>query len=61
MWTENIRLILYKQCLAWQIIINHLIEPADAGELVEIMKPDKFQGKIMVQAKKDAMNEDKKM
>lgn len=60
MWTENVRPTLYGQWLAWQIIIDHSIDPADGVEPVDIMEPYRFQGKILVQAKKDAINEAKK-
>ena len=60
MWTENARPALYGQWLAWQISIEHSIDPADGVEPVERMEPDRFKGKIFIQAKKDALEEAKK-
>ena len=60
MWTENARPTLYGQWLAWQITIEHSIDPADGVEPVETMEPDKFQGAIVIQAKKDAIKEARK-
>ena len=59
-WTENTRPTLYRQWLAWQITIEYSIDPADGVEPVESMEPNRFKGKIVIQAKKNAIVEAKK-
>lgn len=45
-------------CLAWQITIEHSIDPADGVEPVEIIKPGThFQGEILIGGKKHALEE----
>ena len=39
MWTQNTRPTLYGQWLAWQITVDHSIDPADGVEPVEVIKP----------------------
>lgn len=60
MWTENARPTLYGHWLAWQISIEHSIDPADGVEPVEAMEVDRFMGKIVIQSKKNALEEAKK-
>ena len=60
MWTENARPTLYGQWLAWQISFEHAIDPADGVEPVEIMEVDRFSGKIVIQPKKNALEEARK-
>ena len=61
MWTENARSTLYGQWLAWQITIEHSVDPVDGVEPVESIEPDRFKGNIFIQAKKDAIEEAKKI
>ncbi len=60
MWTENARPTLYGHWLAWQISFEHSIDPTDGVEPVEIMEVDRFSGKIVIQPKKNALEEAKK-
>ncbi len=60
MWTENTRPTLYGQWLAWQITIEHSIDAADGVGPVVTMEPDKFKGRIIIQAKKHAIGEAEK-
>ncbi len=60
MWTGNTRPTLYGQWLAWQITIEYSINPADGVEPVATMEPDEFKGRIIIQAKKHAIEEAKK-
>ena len=60
MWTENARPTLYEHWLAWPISYEHSIDPADGVEPVEIMEVDRFSGKIVIQPKKNALEEARK-
>ncbi len=60
MWTENARPTLYGHWLAWQISIEHSIDPADGVEPVDTMEVNRFTGKIVIQPKKEALEEAKK-
>ncbi len=60
MWTENTRSTLYGQWLAWQITIDHSINPANRVEPVVTMEPNEFKGRIIMQAKKHKIEEAKK-
>ena len=60
MWTENARPTLYGHWLAWQISIEHWIGPADGVEPVETIEVDRFTGKVVIQPKKEALEETKK-
>ena len=61
MWTQNVRTRLYGQWLAWQITIDHSIDPAEGVEPVtkltfhSSLKPD-----IIVKGKREAIEEAKK-
>ena len=58
MWTHDARPTLYGQWLAWQITVDHSIDPADRVEPVEILKPGtNFQGKIIIDCKKQPLKE----
>lgn len=48
MWTENTRPTLYRYWLAWQISIEHAIDPVDRVEPVKNMEVDRFIGKIVI-------------
>lgn len=58
MWTQDTRPILYGQWLAWQIIIEHFIDPADGVEPVEKISPDsQFQEEVFIECKKQVLVE----
>ncbi len=58
MWTQNARPTLYGQWRAWQITIEHSIDPANGVEPVEVIKTGTcFEGKIIVENKKQALHE----
>lgn len=38
MWPENVRPTIYGHWPAWQITIEHSIDPADGEELLQIME-----------------------
>ena len=58
MWSQNARPTLYGQWLAWQITIEHSIDPADGVEPVEVIKSGTcFEGKVIVEGKKQALHE----
>lgn len=57
-WTRNARPTLYGQWLAWQITIEHSVDPANGVEPVEVIKTGTcFEGKIIVENKKQALHE----
>ena len=61
MWTQNARPTLYGQWLAWQITVDHSIDPADGVEPVEIIKPStNFVGKVIIDNKTQALKEGRK-
>lgn len=61
MWTQNTRPSSYGQWLAWQLTIDHSIDPADGAEPVKIIKPDtKFVGEIIIDSKIQALREARK-
>ena len=61
MWTQNARPTLYGQWLAWQMTVDHSIDPADGVERVEIIKPStSFVGKIIIDNKAQALAEARK-
>lgn len=39
MWPENVRPTIYGHWPAWQITIEHSIDPADGEELLQTMEP----------------------
>ena len=58
MWTQDARPTLYRQWLAWQMTIDHSIDPADGVEPVEDIEPGTcFQGEITIKCKKQALKE----
>lgn len=60
-WTQDARPALFGQWLAWQIIIDHSIDPADGVKPVTIIKPGtQFQGKVVIECKQQALKEAKK-
>ena len=61
LWTENSRPTLYGQWLAWQLTIDHSIDPAEGVEPVENMMSDKlFKADVIIQCKKKALEEARK-
>lgn len=60
-WTQNARPTLYGQWLAWQVTVEHSIDPAEGVEPVEMMEPGNvFTGDIVIECKKQALQEAKK-
>lgn len=60
-WAKNARSTLYGQWLAWQLIIEHSIDPANGGEPFLVTTPDFYcKRKIIIQHKKKALQEAKK-
>ena len=59
MWTQNTKPILYGQWLAWQITLDHSIDPADGVEPVKKLGTS-FPGKIIVDCKMQAVREARK-
>ena len=58
MWTQNARATSYRQWLAWQITIEHSVDPANGVEPVEVIKTGTcFEGKIIIENKKQALDE----
>ena len=58
MWTQDTRPTIYGHWLAWQITVQHSIDPADGAEPVEKINPEfQFQGKIVVKCRKQALEE----
>lgn len=58
MWSQNARPTLYGQWLAWQMTVNHSIDPADGVEPVEIIEPStNFSGEIIIDCRKQALRE----
>ncbi len=53
MWTENARPTLYGQWLAWQVTIEHSVEPADGVEPVEFVKTGTCFGRDKAQMDKE--------
>ena len=61
MWTQNAQPRLYRKWLAWQLTVDHSIDPADGLEPVEIIKPStSFAGKIVIDNKAQALTEARK-
>ena len=57
-WTQDARPNLYGQWLAWQITINHSIDPADGVEPVEAIKPGAiFNEEVIINCKNQALKE----
>lgn len=52
MSTKNARPTFYGHWSAWQISIEHSLDPADGVDPVEDMEVDGFTGKIFIQPKK---------
>ena len=60
-WTQNTRPTQYGQWLAWQMTVDHAIDPADGVEPVEIIQPDtNFSGQIFIDKKNQALREAKR-
>ena len=58
LWTQNSRPTLYGQWLAWQITVDHSIDPADGVEPVKKMRSGKsFKADVIVRCKKRALEE----
>ncbi len=58
LWTQNLRPTLYGQWLAWQITVDHSIDPADGVEPVKKMRSGKsFKADVIVRCKKRALEE----
>ena len=60
-WTENSRPALYGQWLAWQITLDHAIDPADGVEPAPKVISDKFKADIIIRCKKKALEEARKL
>ena len=61
MWTQSARPTLYGQLLAWQITIDHSIDPADRLKPVEVIKPStNFIGKVIIDNKTQALKKSRK-
>ncbi len=61
MWTQNSRPTLYGQCLAWQITIDHSIDPAEGVEPVEKIESNcLFKADVIIKCKKEALEEARK-
>ena len=62
MWTQNARPTSYGQWLAWQMTVDHSIDPADGVEPVEIIKPGtNFPEEIIIDGKTQALREARKI
>ena len=58
MWTQDTRPTTYGHWLAWQITVEHSIDPADGVEPVEKITSDfQFQGEVIIKCKKQALEE----
>ena len=58
MWTQNARPTSYGQWLAWQVTFDHSVDPASGVEPVEVIKTGTcFEGKIIIENKKQALDE----
>lgn len=61
LWTQNSRPTLYGQWLAWQLTIDHSIDPAEGVEPVEkIVFDELFKADISIKCKKEALEEARK-
>ena len=61
LWTENARPTLYGQWLAWQITIDHSIDPAEGVEPITILDSyNTLQPEVIIKSKKEAMAEARK-
>lgn len=57
-WTHDTRPSLYGHWLAWQITIEHSVDPAEKVELVELMDPSMvFKGDVSIKGKNQALKE----
>ena len=55
-WTQNARPTLYGHWLAWQITIEHSIDPAERVELVELMDPSMvFKEDVIIKGTNQAL------
>ncbi len=61
LWTQNSRPALYGQWLAWQITLDHSIDPADGVEPVQKMISEELKADIIFESKKKALEEAKKI
>ena len=56
LWTENTRTVLYGQRLAWQIALDHAIDPAEGVEPVELPESViEFEGQVIIESPKKAL------
>lgn len=56
LWTVNTRPALYGQWLAWQIALDHAIDPAEGVEPVELVEcVAKFEGQVVIECPIDAL------
>ena len=60
-WIENIRPILYGQWLAWQLTVEHSIDPANGVEPVPVISSvSHFKNKVIIANKEQALKEARK-
>ena len=60
-WTLNTQPTQYGQWLAWQITVDHAINPADRVEPVKIVQSDtNFPGKVFINNKSQALKKARK-
>lgn len=61
LWTKNTQPALYGQWLAWQITLDHAIDPVEGVEPVELVEyVAKFERQVVVEASKDALEKAKR-
>ena len=60
-WIENIRPILYGQWLAWQLTVEHSIDPANGVEPVPVISSvSHFKNKVIIANKEQTLKEARK-
>ena len=60
LWTQSSRPKLYGQWLAWQITIDHSIDPAEGVEPVEKVSSNGVKADVIIKFKKEAFEAAKK-
>lgn len=59
-WMQNSRPTLYGQWLAWQITVDHSVDPAEGAEPVEkIASNSFFNTKVIIKNRKEALKKDR--
>ena len=60
-WTENTKPTLYGQWLAWQLTVEHSIDPANGVEPVPVISSvSHFKNKVIIANKEQALKEARK-